>query len=101
METKPIPGTDLRISADSHVAEPLDLWATRFPPALRDRAPRFDKLPESSHTRPGGWDPAERLRDLAVDYIAGEVLYPSLGNLIFREKDPEMAQAIARSITIG
>jgi predicted TIM-barrel fold metal-dependent hydrolase len=95
METKPIAGTDLRISADSHVAEPLDLWATRFPPALRDRAPRFDKLPESSHTRPGGWDPAERLRDLAVDYIAGEVLYPSLGNLIFREKDPEMAQALA------
>jgi predicted TIM-barrel fold metal-dependent hydrolase len=27
-------------SADSHVVEPLDLWVTRLPASLRDRAPR-------------------------------------------------------------
>jgi predicted TIM-barrel fold metal-dependent hydrolase len=28
------------VDADGHVVEPYDLWETRFPPALRDRAPR-------------------------------------------------------------
>ena len=32
--------TELLISADSHVLEPADLWATRLPAAYRDRAPR-------------------------------------------------------------
>jgi predicted TIM-barrel fold metal-dependent hydrolase len=31
-------------SADSHVVEPLDLWVTRFPAALRDRAPRVENV---------------------------------------------------------
>jgi predicted TIM-barrel fold metal-dependent hydrolase len=35
--------TDYRlISADSHVNEPPDLWVTRVPAALRDRAPRME-----------------------------------------------------------
>jgi predicted TIM-barrel fold metal-dependent hydrolase len=96
MSTKPIPGSEIRISADSHVAEPLDLWETRFPEGLRDRAPRFGKWPVTSHTRPGGWDPAERLRDIAIDYIVAEVLYPSLASRIFREKDPVLAEATAK-----
>ncbi|HEV2368551.1 MAG TPA: hypothetical protein VGR90_01670, partial [Acidimicrobiales bacterium] len=32
------------ISADSHVNEPPDLWTTRVPAALRDRAPRVERL---------------------------------------------------------
>jgi predicted TIM-barrel fold metal-dependent hydrolase len=34
------------ISADSHVNEPPDLWITRVPAALRDRAPRVERFDE-------------------------------------------------------
>lgn len=34
------------ISADSHVLEPPDLWATRVPTKLRDRAPRMERFAE-------------------------------------------------------
>src|SRR5438128_11099186 len=32
------------ISADSHVNEPPDLWVSRVPAALRDRAPRIERF---------------------------------------------------------
>ena len=32
----------LLISADSHVFEPFDLWETRLPASLRDRAPHLE-----------------------------------------------------------
>jgi predicted TIM-barrel fold metal-dependent hydrolase len=32
------------ISADSHVNEPPDLWTSRVPSAMRDRAPRIDRF---------------------------------------------------------
>lgn len=34
------------ISADSHVNEPPDLWVTRVPSAMRDRAPRMERFDE-------------------------------------------------------
>jgi predicted TIM-barrel fold metal-dependent hydrolase len=68
----------------------------RMPEHLRERSPKYDKPPIFSHTRPGGTDPAERLEDMAVDYITAEVLYPSIGAKLFSEKDPELAQALAR-----
>ena len=34
------------VSADDHVQEPADLWATRLPRSLRDRAPRVVRLPD-------------------------------------------------------
>ena len=89
------------ISADSHVSEPPDLWATRVDKKYRERAPRLaidppgkegayflyegyaphpigiglgaGKSPEElkefltkatyADARPGGWDPAERMKD--------------------------------------
>ena len=67
-----------RISADSHMAEPPDLWEKRLPPELRDRAPHFPKvkpLESRAHLRAGGWDPHERQRDQAYDGISAEVLF--------------------------
>ena len=32
---------EIRISADSHMAEPFDLWEKRMPENLRDRAQRY------------------------------------------------------------
>jgi predicted TIM-barrel fold metal-dependent hydrolase len=37
------------ISADSHVVEPGDLWTSRLPAALRDRAPRAIQDPDNHH----------------------------------------------------
>ena len=95
MSEVPIAGTEVRISADSHVAEPLDLWVKHFPAKLRDRAPRYDKKPIFSHTREGGWDPAERLLDMPVDNVTAEVLYPSIAATLFARRDAELAETIA------
>ena len=90
-------GREQRISADSHMDEPADLWEKRLPPALRDRAPRFPKRDTSSgHDRAGGWDPYERLKDLAYDSISAEVLYPSRGYAAFVVGDPALEEACCR-----
>ncbi len=95
MSDAPIEGTEVRISADSHVAEPLDLWTTRFPEKLLARAPRYETKPVFSHNRVGGWDPADRLLDMPVDNITAEVLYPSIAATLFSERDAELAETIA------
>jgi len=40
--------------------------------------------------RPGGWDPAERLKDNALDGVEADVLYTTLGFRIFWLKDAEL-----------
>src|SRR6266567_8330873 len=88
-----------RISADSHMAEPPDLWETRLPEKYRDRALHFPnvKLYESfQHFRAGGWDPHERLRDQAYDGISAEVLYPTLGYASYGVGDPALEEACTR-----
>src|SRR5262249_51781260 len=37
--------------------------------------------------RPGGWDPAARLRDQERDGVVAEVIYPSLALQLFRIRD--------------
>jgi predicted TIM-barrel fold metal-dependent hydrolase len=90
---------EVRISSDSHVAEPFDLWETRLPPLFRDQALSFPdlKLGEGHHTRPGGWDSTERLKDMAFDGVSAEVLYPSLALGVFRTRSPELAHQYARA----
>ena len=113
------------ISADSHVSEPPDLWATRVDQKYRDRAPRLavdlpgkegayflyegyaphpigiglgaGKSPEElaefltkatyADARPGGWDPAERVKDNDLDGVEADVLYTTLGFRVFWIKD--------------
>ena len=43
------------ISADSHIVEPPDLYASRFEPKLRERAPRMErrKTPTGANSTPG------------------------------------------------
>jgi predicted TIM-barrel fold metal-dependent hydrolase len=87
-------GREQRISADSHMTEPPDLWEKRLPPALRDRAPRIPNRDTSSgHERAGGWDPYERLKDLAYDGISAEVLYPSRGYAAYTVGETELEEA--------
>ena len=42
--------------------------------------------------RPGGWDPAERLKDNELDGVEADVLYTTLGFRIFWLKDPGLQQ---------
>ena len=88
-----------RISADSHMAEPLDLWEERLPRAFRDQALRFPKLKlyeTNHHLREGGWDPNERLKDMAFDGISAEVLYSTLGKRAWLTGDPALEEACIR-----
>ena len=45
----------------------------------------------------GGYDPDQHLRDMALDGIAGEVLYPSQGLFYFRVADSALMSAIFRA----
>ena len=85
-----------RISADSHFGEPPDLWEQRLPARFRDRALRFPKITlyeTNHHLRAGAWDPHERLKDLALDGVSAEVLYPTLGLSIFSLDDAALQEA--------
>ena len=42
--------------------------------------------------RPGGWDPAERLKDNEIDGVEADVLYTTLGFRIFWLKDVGLQQ---------
>src|SRR5207244_10983382 len=52
---------------------------------------RFEDVPR------GGYDPGQHLRDMQLDGIAGEVLYPSQGLFYFKVADPPLLSAIFRA----
>src|SRR5256885_10519423 len=52
---------------------------------------RFEDVPR------GGYDPGQHLRDMEVDGVAGEVLYPSQGLFYFRVADTALMSAIFRA----
>ncbi len=82
------------ISADSHVVEPPELWATRLPAAYRDRAPGAKAAPRDTEEWPeGAWNPVARLKDMAVDDVSGEVLYPTVGLRHYQEQDAGFQEA--------
>jgi predicted TIM-barrel fold metal-dependent hydrolase len=47
--------------------------------------------------RRGGYDPQQHLTDMALDGVAGEVLYPSQGLFYFKVADPPLMSAIFRA----
>ena len=104
------------MSADSHVEEPDDLWLTRLPEHLRDRAPRYvdgedgmrrlvieghrlgwsKRSAEEHERRSAAVDPNERLKSMDVDSIFGEVMYPTIGLHVWKIEDPELGTAVMR-----
>jgi predicted TIM-barrel fold metal-dependent hydrolase len=52
---------------------------------------RFEDVPR------GGYDPRQHLRDMELDGVAGEVLYPSQGLFYFRVADSALMSAIFRA----
>jgi predicted TIM-barrel fold metal-dependent hydrolase len=86
---------ELILSADSHVIEPSDLWVERLPARFRDQAPTFPDAREGVgiHKHPGAWNPAERVKEMAVDGVSGEVLYTTKGLGLFLMDDAELQEA--------
>ena len=86
------------ISADSHTMEPPDLWVARLPAAFRDQAPRFPphKVGEGFQHHPGGQDPHERVKEMSIDGVSAEVLYPTLGLSLFSQTDAALQEACFR-----
>ena len=92
-------GKEIIISADSHVMEPPDLWKTGVPPAFRESAPLFPphKVGEGFQHHPGGHDPHERIKEMEVDGLTAEVLYPTLGLDLFGLDEAALQEACFRT----
>ena len=89
----------LLVSADSHVMEPVDLWRKRVPEKYREAAPLFPphKLGEGFQQREGGHDPDARIREMEIDGLSAEVLYPTLLLGLFAQADAGLQQACFRA----
>ena len=46
---------------------------------------------------PGGYDPDQHIKDMKIDGVSGEVLYPSQGLFYFKIEDPELMSAVFRA----
>jgi predicted TIM-barrel fold metal-dependent hydrolase len=92
---------EILISADSHVSEEGDFWVKNLPAAFRASAPEFASRRQLDaanrfEEKPGGWDPAERLKEMATDGVSAEVLYPTLGLRLFGLDDAALQEACFR-----
>jgi predicted TIM-barrel fold metal-dependent hydrolase len=109
------------ISADNHVFEPVTLWQERLPAGFRDRGPRVEQRDEwivmaiegmpdrklsrvngagdasGEHgPRAGAADLDQRLRDMALDGVVAEVIYPTFGLFIDMIPAADLQMACAR-----
>ena len=86
------------VSADSHVMEPVDLWKKCVPEKYREAAPVFPphKLGEGFQKQAGGWEPNARIKEMEVDGLSAEVLYPTLALSLFAIPDAGLQQACFR-----
>jgi predicted TIM-barrel fold metal-dependent hydrolase len=108
----------LKISADAHVDEPHDLWFTRLPEPLRDRAPRRIQADADGawalvvDNSPIGWSgvsadearskeeervaaaaPDVRVEMMQTDHVNAEVIYPTVGLYAWNVTDPNVGRA--------
>src|SRR5437899_9233548 len=86
------------ISADSHVMEPVDLWMKGVSERHRGAAPLFTphKLGEGFQRREGGQDPNARIKEMEVDGLSAEVLYPTLLLSLYALEDAGVQEACFR-----
>jgi len=110
-------GTRL-ISADSHWLETGDVWVSRFPEHLRDKAPRMvhtergwnlevngrlmfpDPIVDAMNTfevLPGIYDVEARLKDLDIEGVEKELLFPQKCLALIRESDVECRAWVFRA----
>ncbi|HEU5301605.1 MAG TPA: amidohydrolase family protein [Acidimicrobiia bacterium] len=105
------------ISADSHVTEPIELYAERVDAEYRDRAPQIvtkdgwrtlvaegldpRKLMTADELEAaivGGTDPDERIRDQERDGVSAEVIFPTFAlQSCFSSDDAGLQLALCRA----
>lgn len=61
-----------------------------------EELPTFFRDSTYKDIRPGGWDPAERLKDMDIDGVAAEVIYTTLGFRQFWLTDAALQRACFR-----
>jgi predicted TIM-barrel fold metal-dependent hydrolase len=61
-----------------------------------EELPQFFRDSTYKDVRPGGWDPAERLKDMDIDGVAAEVIYTTLGFRQFWLTDAALQRACFR-----
>lgn len=100
-------------SGDSHLMEPDDLWTSRLPKRLADRAPRSERGEKyeivyidgtqidrqlndfmDAMRPPGARDLKIRLQDLDQEGIQSQVAFPSMGFWVCNIRDPELEAAV-------
>ncbi len=108
------------VSADGHVQEPSDLWRQRIDKAYHDRLPgvvldaKGNQFQKTEGFRPvrlqntkfegedllrnqSGKTPEDRIRDLALDGVDAEVLFPNKGLTIWATPDADFSHAMCRA----
>jgi predicted TIM-barrel fold metal-dependent hydrolase len=105
------------ISTDSHVTEPIELFAERVDAEFRDRVPRIETIGEwrsliMENMRPrrlmpaserevavvGDFDADDRLRDQARDGVSAEVIFPTFAlQACFSSEDPQFQRSLCRA----
>ena len=83
---------EIIISADSHVQEKTDLWVKGVTSSYRDQVPQFPERREGMEHHPGGHDPHERIKEMEVDGLSAEVLYPTRCLKLYGVDDPGLQE---------
>ena len=73
-----------------HLAQ--GMWAGKKPEEL----PQFFQSSTYKDRRPGGWDPAERVKDMDLDGVEADVIYTTLGFRQFWLTDADLQRACFR-----
>ncbi|QTI70902.1 amidohydrolase family protein [Gordonia polyisoprenivorans] len=103
-------------SGDSHLMEPDDLWTSRLPKRLADRAPRSERGEKyeilyidgtqidrqlndfmDAMRPPGFKDLKIRLQDLDQEGVRSQLAFPSMGFWTCNIRDVELENAVARA----
>ena len=108
------------ISADNHVFEPPDLWTSRAEAKFKERAPRVESLeagdfwfcdgnrvlgvegnareaPRSEEVRLGGYIPEEHAKDMDMDGVDVNLVYPTIGLFLYSGPDSDLLTSNIRS----
>jgi predicted TIM-barrel fold metal-dependent hydrolase len=108
------------VSADGHVQEPNDFLSARIDPSFHDRLPGVvlnsegDAMQKTEGFRPirirniefagedllrnqSGKTPADRIKDLGLDGVDAEVLFPNKGLTIWATPDADFSLAMCRA----
>jgi predicted TIM-barrel fold metal-dependent hydrolase len=106
------------LSSDTHAIEPMPLWAERIDPQYKSRLPRQEERDgkkwliqegakpfpladtrlegEDAYRQKPPVDLAQRLRDMDVDGVDHEVLFPNRGSIMYATHDAGFAVAQMR-----